>query len=188
MACIWVSIQRLLKSREKIVVFACELRRRIVDGVLKERRATRIMGQALGKLCSKSINLESINLSHQLELQQKDLDLKKLELHLNELHQKELRNIYECILIVSVIAAVIICCLMILTFYLVGIRDEKRRQLENQISKYEGILEEKKHRIQELEKRQDANAAHHHEPQHAHALHAHQQPIVYAFPGLPPSK
>jgi hypothetical protein len=42
--------------------------------------------------------------------------------------------------------------LTVLTFYLLGVKEEQKRRLEAQNSKYEGMLQEKNERIQQLER------------------------------------
>ena len=77
---------------------------------------------------------------------------------------------------VSLIAAVVIVLFAVLTSYLMRTRDEQRRRLENL---FEGIIQEKNKRIEELEKPAEKPAGN---------GSGHQQPhFVYAMPNLPPA-
>ena len=130
------------------------------------------MGNRFGKLCKGIVSLDEIKLSHERLLNQKDLHLQDLQL--------TVRHLYNCIVMISAIAAFIVVCVIISTVFLLRIKDEQKRRLESQNNKYEGIIQEKTNRIQELEKEKQASG---------HGVMQHipqQQPFVYAFPGLPP--
>lgn len=78
---------------------------------------------------------------------------------------------------VSLIAAIVIVLFAVLTSYLMRTRDEQRRRLENRL--FEGIIQEKNKRIEELEKPAEKPAGN---------GSGHQQPhFVYAMPNLPPA-
>lgn len=134
----------------------------------------------LDGLCKGVLRLDAMKLSHERIVADMKLNITELYLTRQSLkhHVQELelsrKHLYSCIMIISAFAAVVILTLAILAVYLLGVREETRRRLEAQ--RYEGVIQELKHRIKELElqKAQDDQQQ------------QHQQHFVYAMPQATP--
>lgn len=130
--------------------------------------------------------------AHERELKHRDFHLKYLaeslerELTHRDLHLKDLqlflRHLWACIVIISIISIATIVSLMVMTFFLLKVKEEQKRRLEVQNSKYEGVLQEKNERIQHLEREEKSKAN-----GNQHLLSPQQIPFIYSthqFPGL----
>ena len=121
------------------------------------------MGNRITRLCKEVVHLDEVKLSHERLLEQKYHHVQDL--------QRDKQYLYSSLSVMAVISTFVILCLSILTFYLLGIRDEQKRRLEAQ--RYEAIIQEHKNRIKELETFK------------ATKEEAQKQQFVYALPGLP---
>lgn len=121
------------------------------------------MGQRVSRLCKDVVHLDEVKFTHERLLEEKVHHMQDL--------QRDKQYLYICLSVIAVVSTLIILCLSVLTFYLLGLRDEQKRRLEAQ--RYEAIILEHQNRIKELE----AIKATKQESQH--------QQLVYALPGLP---
>jgi len=158
----------------------------------------------LGKILSMqnlgnhSPNRTNSSSSHQEEVQLISCLQMQKDLYERLLSQKEIQaeDMHVFIVIAAALVGLIVVSLGIMTYCLMKARSDQQRCSEAH-HKYEGLMEEKNNRIQELLKQlQEKNASlnmnnstEHHDGLRvqAHQIIPQQQPIVYAFPGYPPA-
>ena len=145
-----------------------------------------------------SPNRTNSSSSHQEEVQLISCLQMQKDLYERLLSQKEVQaeDMHHFIVIASALVGLIVVSLGILIFCLMRARSNQQRCSEALTYKYEGLMEEKNNRIQELLKQLQENASlnknnstEHHDGLRvqAHQIIPQQQPIVYAFPGYPPA-
>ena len=139
--------------------------------------------------------IDSLHFSHQLLLYEKDVRLDEKDVRLKQiqniteilskkLESTEGRLVEEWIFtkVIVAMALVVFLAMVLLMLLLLTGRDKYTRRLETQIAKYEGMIEEKDHRIKELEKQQaETPQAKQYIQQQAHTV----APFLYALPAGP---
>ena len=134
-------------------------------------------------IMQKDIQIQDLRESHSNLVMQKDH-------HIEDLHDT-IKQLYRCIAIQAIIAALIVIALVVVTCYLLGIRDEEKRRLEAQNFKYDEMIRTK---ISQLEKelevereKQQQQQQQLQNNQQAFFAQQPQQSMLYAFPALAPS-
>ena len=141
-------------------------------------------------IMQKDIQLQDLRDSHINLVMQKDR-------HIEELHET-IKQLYRCIVIQAIVAALIVIALVVVTCYLLGIRDEEKRRLEAQNFKYDEMIRTKiSHLEKELEREREKQQQQLQQQQQqqlqlqnnqqAFFAQQPQQSMLYAFPALAPS-
>ena len=144
----------------------------------------------------KDLHLEDCRNSTQFFIFQKDIQIQDLRgSHESLIAQKDIHiaDLQRCIAIQAIIAAVIVIALVVVTCYLLGVRDEERRRLEAQNFKYDEMI---RTRISQLEKELENEKGQQQQQQlQQQQLQSHQTtlvaphpqgPMVYTLPTMSP--
>ena len=144
----------------------------------------------------KDLHLEDCRNSTQFFIFQKDIQIQDLRgSHESLIAQKDIHiaDLQRCIAIQAIIAAVIVIALVVVTCYLLGVRDEEKRRLEAQNFKYDEMI---RTRISQLEKELENEKGQQQQQQlQQQQLQSHQTtlvaphpqgPMVYTLPTMSP--
>ena len=146
----------------------------------------------------KDLHLEDCRNSTQFFIFQKDIQIQDLRgSHESLIAQKDIHiaDLQRCIAIQASIAAVIVIALVVVTCYLLGVRDEEKRRLEAQNFKYDEMI---RTRICQLEKELENEKGQQQQQQlqlQQQQLQSHQTtlvaphpqgPMVYTLPTMSP--
>ena len=133
----------------------------------------------------KDLHLEDCRNSTQFFIFQKDIQIQDLRgSHESLIAQKDIHiaDLQRCIAIQAIIAAVIVIALVVVTCYLLGVRDEEKRRLEAQNFKYDEMI---RTRISQLEKELENEKGQQQQQQlqlQQHQLQGHQTTLVAPHP------